>query len=266
MPLCATLLSLSLSTASSLLVAPQFGQFRRESISRSSLPCLRTPAEPPAASQGLPLLLVPNAALALGGSLLVLLVGNRLFTDELLNSQSRADLIATIAPVLIVLKALSDIDITPRQPEPVLLEGCSVSWVEPSIDEVLRTELEWAAGALLAIESCAAVALYHEGRTLMLQGTLPLDPTGTRDELANAVKPGTLLCKCMERNNGAPDYLPALQLLPGRVEFGYLPAAAQGVLMLPLIGSSGALILACDRQRGFGQEEVSWARATASRV
>lgn len=188
-----------------------------------------------------PVLLVPEVALGLGSSLLVLLVTNRLFTPELLNSQSRADLIATLAPVLIVLKALSDLDITPRQAEPVPLDGSHVEWVEPSLPSPARGELEWAADALMQSESCVAVVIYHEGRTLLQRGTLPTPASAEKEqgEPAVAVKPGPLLTKCMQRVNGAPEYLPALQLLPGRVEFGYLPSLTQGVLMVPLVGSTG---------------------------
>ena len=82
-----------------------------------------------------------------------------------------------------------------------------------------------------------------------------------------AIAAGPLLTKAAARLNGAPDYLPAVQLLPGRVEFGYLPENAQGVLMLPLVGATrGALILACDRQRGFDKDDIEWARAVAGRL
>ena len=82
-----------------------------------------------------------------------------------------------------------------------------------------------------------------------------------------AIAAGPLLTKAAARLNGAPDYLPAVQLLPGRVEFGYLPENAQGVLMLPLVGQTrGALLLASDQQRGFGPDDVEFARAVAVRV
>ena len=170
-------------------------------------------------------------------------------------------MIATVAPVLIVLKALSDLDITPKEAEPLVLDGADVSWVEPSLPGEVISELEWAADALMASAPCAAVALYHEGRTLLLRGVLP-----SSQPSESAIEPGPLLSKCLQRTNGAPDYLPALQLLPGRVEFGYLPSLTQGVLMLPFVGSTGALILACDRQRGFTEEDVAWARAIAVRL
>ena len=227
---------------------------------------MRVQKEAPAVAPefSLPLLLQPEPAIAGGLALLTLLVGNRLFTEDLLNSQSRADLIAAIAPVLIILKALGDLDITPREADPVAPLGEATAWVEPSLADVVKDELEWAADSLL-VAPCTAMALWRDGRTLMLRGTVPSAAAATP---ANAVIPGPLLTKAVARRSGAPDYLPALQLLPGRVEFSYMPENSQGILMLPLSGDAagGALVLAADRQRGFGEEDISWARAVASRI
>ena len=265
----------------------------------SAPPLLRAESQPPAPAFSLPPLLQPELGIAGGLSLMMLLVGNRLFTPDLLNSQSRADLIATVGPVLIVLKALSDLDITPKEADPVPLLGTQASWVDPSLPTAVRAELEWAAETLL-VAPCAAVALWRDGRTLLLSGTLSASAASGE---ASAVAAGTLLTKAAARKNGAPDYLPALQLvsaaspplpppaavahctpeplcrpshvichllcsqLPGRVEFSYFPENTQGVLMLPLVGETpAALILAVDRQRGFGEEDIEYARAVAARV
>ena len=216
------------------------------------------------APRSLPFLLQPEPGLAIGGALLFALLVNRaLFTPELYNAQSRADLIATVAPVLIVLKALGDLDITPREAEAVAAVGYAGEWLEPALSEDARDELDWAGNALLEIGPCTSVALWRDGKTLMLRGTLPNGMVAGPE----AVVPGPLLTKAAARNNGAPDYLPAVQLLPGRVEFSYLPPNAQGVLMLPLVGATkGALVLACDQQRGFGTDDVEWARAVAGRL
>lgn len=229
------------------------------------------PAAPPPPSA--PLLLRPEPMVAVGGALLALLIANRLVTDELFNSQSRADLIATVAPVLVILKALADYDITPREAEPVALNGVATRWVEPSLGAAARAELEWAADSLLqACEACAGLAIWRDGKTLLLRGTLP---AACGEAPASAVVAGPLLTKLVAKASAAPDYLPALQLLPGRVEFSYLPADTQGVLMLPLAGGDGgsaasggkgALVLACDRQRGFKPDDIAWARAVAARL
>lgn len=222
----------------------------------------RAPVEA-APSVELPFFMRAEPAIAVGSALLLLLVGNRLFTEQLLNSQSRADLIATVAPVLIILKGLGDLEITAKVAEAVPAAGVLGEWTEPSLSEAARAEVEWAGDALLDMSGCVTVALWRDGRTLLLRGVLPSKVAPG----PAAITPGVLLEKATARKNGAPDYLPALQLLPGRVEFSYLPENAQGVLMLPLTGSTrGSLLLACDRQRGFGPDDVEWARAIAGRL
>lgn len=208
-------------------------------------------------------LLNPEVSLGVGVAILLLLVTNRLFTEDLLNSQSRADLLAAVAPALIVLKALGDLDITPKEAEAVPLDGAPTAWVEPGLPDAARRELEWAADSLFATTPCAALALWRDGRTLLLRGTLPSRVAAAP---AGAVVPGPLLSKTMTKKSGAPDSLPSLQLLPGRVEFGYFPAATQGVLMVPLGGGvPGALVLGADRKLAFKDDDVAWARAVATR-
>ena len=164
-----------------------------------------------------------------------------------------------MAPVLIILKALGDLDITRRRdlclPSEWRQHGC------PSLPSAVQR-----AGA--GVSRCSfhhAQLLRRDGRTLMLQGTLP---SASAADPASCVKPGPLLEKAAARKSGAPDYLPALQLLPAAtLEFAYLPENAQGVLMLPLSGDApGALVLAADRQRGFGEEDISWAREVARKL
>ena len=257
------------TTAGALVPLPQRAPPLRAPPLRAPSPWLlaaRTPPpEPALPGNDLPLLLRPSVAVGTGCGLLLLLVGNRLLTEELANSQGRADLLAAIAAVLIILKAAGDVDITPRVAEAVPLEGEPTSWIEPSLPAGASAELRWAADALLDAGPCVAVALWCDDRTLMLRGTLPSP--------YRQVAAGPLLAKCVGGANGAPEYLPALQLLPGRVEFSYLPEATQAVLMVPIGaglaeggGSRGALVLAADRQRAFGEDDIGWARAVAARV
>jgi len=207
----------------------------------------------------LPLLLQPNVSIGAGIALLLALVTNRLLTEELLNSQSRADLIAALPAVLLTLKALTDFDITPRDAEAVPLGGAQLEWTKPGLADEQRQTLDWAAGALLDCSPCTSLLVWREGETLLLRGQLPAAAEAP-------LVPGPLLSKCMAKKNGAPEYLPALQLLPGRVEFSYLPEETQGVLLVPMPGQLGAVVLGTDTQRAFKDDDVAWARAVATRV
>lgn len=245
-------------------------------------------ARPPsAAPERVPLVLRPDVALGVGVGLLLLLVCNRLLTETLLNSQGRADLLAAAAAVLVTLKGLADLEIAPREADPVQLDGTPTAWLEPSLPRPAAAELDWAADALLSTTPADAIALVWDGRTLLLRGTLPVARRdGSMDAAAgSAVVEGPLLSQCLARGpGGTPEYLPALQLLPGRVEFSYLPEATQALLLVPLGDAKisairdrspsraaggaarGALLLAAGAQRAFKEDDVAWARALGARL
>ena len=188
-------------------------------------PLMRTPISQPIATW----LRTPEVSIYGGSALLLALVTNRLFTDTLLNSQSRADLIATVAPIVIILDALTAIDITPKEADTVPLIGQSVQWSEPSLLPQTTFELEWAADALTGEHTpCSSVALWASNRTLLLRGVVS-NGAAARGEagFASAVTPGPLLAKTAASRTGAPEYLPSLQILPGRVEFEYMAQGTQ---------------------------------------
>lgn len=206
----------------------------------------------------------PGFGIVTGSVLLFALVANRLVTDDLLNSQSRADLIATIAPVLLTLDALNNLDITPREAEAVELAGTSILWTEPSVEGAARRELDWAADTLMECLGCASVAVWRStGATIAARGLLTRAAAAAP---ASAVQPGLLLQKCAGSTSGAPEYLPALQLLPGRVEFSYFPDDTQALLMVPLGSQKGAIVLGANKKRAFASADVQWARAIAARL
>ena len=206
----------------------------------------------------------PEIGIASGCGLLLALVANRLVTEDLLNSQSRADLIATVGPVLLTLDALTNLDITPRVAEAEKMAGASVAWTEPSIEGEARHELVWAADTLSECLACASVAVWlSSGATIATRGLLSRVAATAP---AAAVRPGTLLEKCAQSTSGAPENLPALQLLPGRIEFSYFPEETQALLMVPLGGQSGAIVLGGDKKRAFASEDVQWARVIATRL
>ena len=206
----------------------------------------------------------PQFGIVTGSALLLALVANRLGTDELLNSQSRADLIATIGPVLLTLDALNNLDITPREAEEVQLTGAAVDWTDPSIGGETQRELQWAADTLGERLGSSSLAVWlSSGPTIAARGLLSRSAAAAP---ASTVRPGPLLEKCAQSTTGAPEYLPALQLLPGRVEFSYFPEETQALLMVPLGGQIGAIVLGANRKRAFGSDDVMWARAIATRL
>lgn len=251
-----------------LIPSAQPGSLPARQCVRLSAPAAHSRLCPPvlcaAKDRALPSISSPEVALGVGSALLLILVGNRLVTEELLNSQSRADLIATAGATVLLLEALTRLDITPREAEPVPLVGAEVAWVDPLLPAAQRRELDWAADALTSCLPACSLAIWRDGQTVGLRGTLPARVAADAAAYGQAVVPGPLLLKCLESKSGAPDYLPSLQILPGRLEFTYLPDATQAVLLVPLPGCGGALILGAAQARAFKEDDVAWARTVAS--
>ena len=206
-----------------------------------------------------------GGGLGAGSALLLALVANRLATPELLNAQSRADLIAVAAPVFVALEALTRLDITPKEADQVQLSGQPIHFNAPSLDQNRNSELEWATQTICDCLRCSSLAILHREQTLLLRGRFATG-AAAEPELQQLIVPGPILKKCMQSKSGAPDYLPALQLLPGRIEFGYFPEETQGVLILPFDSGRGAVIIGADRVRQFKASDIEWTRAVVSRI
>ena len=58
--------------------------------------------------------------------------------------------------------------------------------------------------------------------------------------------------------------LPDLQILPGKVEFTYLPRNCPALLVVPIDG--GGVLLGGKRKRCFRGPDMKWARAVAGRL
>ena len=141
-----------------------------------------------------------------------------------------------------------------------------LSWIDPGLSADAQRQLTWAADSIFAGTPATSLALWLDdgSRTVLVRGKVP-------DALVDAdiralVVPGPLLRKAVAKASGAPEYLPALQILPGRVEFGYFPELTQALLIVPLPGRAGACVIGADRSRCFEKEDVEWVRAVAARV
>jgi len=96
---------------------------------------------------------------------------------------------------------------------------------------------------------------------LRILGCLRGDPGAT-------VVAGPLVKLAVGRASGRPEYLRALQILPGRIEFSYLPEETQALLILPTAAGAGggAVIVGADRQRAFGEDAVRRCAAIATEI
>jgi hypothetical protein len=182
----------------------------------------------------------------------ILLVNRLLLIDSTVpDAQSRADIISVIACSALLLNILSESDIVARDGEPVALVGNSLN--KPLVfvkddESVAGDRITWLINTILSSTPTSSVHVISQfngkdgkdgvcskvlgrggivGSGDNLQPTLPSDLLERMPILKKAV------------NNNEEIYLPDLQILPGRIEFTYLPMNAQSVLILPLGGGGG---------------------------
>jgi hypothetical protein len=204
----------------------------------------------------------PGVSLTASSVLLTVLVCNRFVLDEVANSQSRSDLLATGAAAALVLHALASLDIESRIADRQQLIGtqvpCEVSAAGLGSEE-LEPLLRWLGESILACTPTASLLVYDRarGRTLLRYGIM-----GPAAE----VQPGPILDKCLTDDRARGTYLASLQNYPGRFELSYLPPNTQCVLVQPYGDGAGAIILGADTARAYTNKHLTWVQLLADRL
>ena len=157
---------------------------------------------------------------------------NRLSIDlELVTDiQSRADLISLIACSALLLNVLSEQDITARDRDAIALVGYSLK--EPLIydnNERNNKLMKWLIKSILSTTPVTSIHIMINGKVIGRGGVI-----GNGDNKSETINTNNMPILKKALVNKEEVYLPDLQILPGKVEFTYLPINAQSVLILPL--------------------------------
>ncbi|MDZ8184617.1 MAG: cofactor assembly of complex C subunit B [Nostoc sp. ChiSLP02] len=192
--------------------------------------------------------------IVVGGLGAVLLLINRLLTQELTASQARGDVLGVILSAVLILTGLIWQQVQPRSPDSVELIGEEGFVLAPDLPEGVKTELAWASHLLLTNTVTRSLVVFYQGKVLLRRGIL-----GSKSE----VVPGAILKQVLEKQR--PIYLVALSVYPGRIEFDYLPENTQGVICQP-IGDKGVLILGANAPRSYTKQDENWIAGIADKL
>lgn len=192
--------------------------------------------------------------LAVGGLGAILLFVNRVFTPELTNSQSRADVLGVILSALLILTGLLWQQVQPRTPDAVQLIGQEGFELAPDLPDIVKNELAWASRLLLLNTVTRSIVIFYQGKVLLRRGIL-----ATKSD----VKPGAILNRVLEKQK--PVYLVDVKAYPGRIEFDYLPENTQGIICQPL-GKEGAMILGANAPRSYTKQDENWIAGIADKL
>jgi len=192
--------------------------------------------------------------IVVGGIAGLLLLGNRLLTPILTDSQARSDALGIILSALLILTGLIWQRIQPRSPDAVELIGKEGFELEQQLPDTVKTELAWASFTLLTNTVTRSLVVWYQGRTLLRRGILSTNPE---------VKPGAIVKRVLEKQKAV--YLVSLSIYPGKFEFDYLPENTQGVICQPF-GEDGVMILGANAPRSYTRQDETWVAAIADKL
>jgi hypothetical protein len=174
--------------------------------------------------------------------------------------QSRADLLGMMASCALLLNALSEQDIATKAREKIPLMGYTLTtpYINPIIPH--STQLSWLMTSLLSVSSSLSSVhvIDYESTLLAAYGVCHLS-FQQQIPLTISTSTSPILRQAYDENREI--YLPDLQILPGKIEFSYLPINAQSVLIVPLSNKQGSVIVATNQAKSLTFLEVKKIRA-----
>ena len=187
-----------------------------------------------------------RVSLSAGVLLLLLAVGN-VFTAEAIDpTLQRAEVLAGMAAVGLMLVAVLWTRAQPLAPTAVELPGEQSLQLLPDLSELCRTELAWGSHLLLTATSAATILVAWDGTVVLRRGLVPEallvdDQDGANGE---SFTPGPI-CERAQRQ-GQLVSLVKTALYPGRTEFDPVLPGLPSVMVQPL-GNRGWVVLEVGR-------------------
>ena len=152
--------------------------------------------------------------------------------------QSRLDIVSVIACSAVLLNALSEFEIEARERDAIGLVGYALRKPVIFRKGLEFNALKWLCSALIGPLPITSLHIIDsEGNVSCRAGVV-----GMGDELESKrinINNMPILSKGF---NGEEVYLPDLQILPGKIEFSYLPVNCQSVLIFPLYNNKVAIM------------------------
>lgn len=197
---------------------------------------------------------IPLVAGAIGLSLSVL---NQFTAGSVNPALERADVLASILAVVLMLIGLLWTRISPEPAERAPLAGQEGLQLAAALDPGLRRELAWGSALLLTATPAATVLLLWRGKVLLRRGLLPPEVA------ASAFSEGPICQRA--RQNGRAISLVDLRLYPGRSEFEPLLSGLPAVVVQPL-ADAGVLVLGGWSARCFSRSDLTWLEGWTRRL
>ena len=196
-----------------------------------------------------------SARLCLISGLLVLglAVFNAVSADAFPPSLQRAEVLAGMAGVGLMLVSVLWTRAVPRNPETVDLQGDQGLVIADGLSEMVRTELAWGSLQFLTATSAASILVSWDDTVLLRRGLIT-----DRD-----FSPGDICRRSTQRQMLIS--LVKTALYPGRQEFDAVLPGLPAVMVQPL-GQRGWIVLGGWSERCFTRSDERWLGGWAERL
>lgn len=194
-----------------------------------------------------------RVCLIAGVLVLTLALINALTAGEFPPSLQRAEVLAGLAAVGLMLVAVLWTRAIPRPAEAAQLSGDQGLRISEELDDALRLELAWGSHQFLTATSAASMLVMWDGRVLLRRGLITSEP----------FVPGAICERATQRQELIS--LVKTALYPGREEFDPVLPGLPSVLVHPL-GSRGWVVLGGWSERCFTRSDERWLAGWSERL
>lgn len=206
-----------------------------------------------------------RVSLSAGMLVLLLAIGNGLSAPEITPSLQRAEVLAGMAAVGLMLVAVLWTRAQPLAPTAVELNGKQGLNLAAGLSDPIRNELAWGSHLLLTATSAATVLVAWDGHVLLRRGLLPA-PNGSDpadQPLSDHFRPGAICERSRQQNQLVS--LVKTALYPGRDEFDQVLPGLPSVMVYPL-GTRGWVVLGGWSERCFSRSDERWFSGWSDRL
>ena len=184
---------------------------------------------------------------------LVLAVTNASTADRITPDLQRAEVLAGMAAVGLMLVAVLWTRANPRSADQVDLQGEQGLVMDQQTSADLREELGWGSHMLLTATPASTVLVYWRGQVILRRGLIR----------TVTFKPGDICNRVMERETTIS--LVNTELFPGRTEFDSVLQNLPAVVISPL-GKNGVVVVGGWSKRCFSQSDERWLEGWTQRL
>lgn len=197
---------------------------------------------------------VPARAVLIGAILLLAMaVANALGVEAVTPEFQRAEVLAGMAAVTLMLVAVLWTRANPQSAEREELKGEQGLVLKPGFNVLQQEELAWGSHMLLTATPAATVLVFWRHHVILRRGLVSTTP----------FTPGAISTRSMER--GQTISLVNTALFPGRAEFDSVLEGLPAVVVCPL-GGDGVVVLGGWSARCFSRSDERWLEGWCQRL